>query len=122
AIYIRNIDDGLQIVEQILPFFTPDYTLEMNFIDVMNISHNVPIILDNVQMDTEYEGDATEVERRLIWTLHFTMQTTFYGPIESSGVIKETITNINNLVTDQGDQVNLVIANTPLGNFAIGET
>jgi hypothetical protein len=121
-IYIRNIDDGLQIVEQIFPFFGPDFTLTMDFIDEMNITRNVPIILNNVQMPTEYEGDATDVERRLIWTLNFTMMTNFYGPVNApGGPITETITNLIDLSTSPGDQLVLDTANTSLGNFAPGE-
>lgn len=121
-IYIRNIDDGLQIVEQILPIFNPDYSLTLDFIDEMGITRNAPIILDNVQMDTEYEGDAVETERRLVWTLNFTVQTTFYGPTTSAGPITEAIVNFDSYNTAPGTQVTLVTANTPLGGFTTGET
>lgn len=122
-IYIRNIDDGLQIVEQILPFFNPDYTITINYIDSMGITHNAPIIIDSVQMPNEFEGGADETERRLVWTIHFTMQTSFYGPISSGSIIRQTITNINYLSGSPLDEEALIFttANTPLGNFALGE-
>ncbi len=123
-IYIRNIDDGLQIIEQILPFFTPDYTLSMSFIDTMNITRNVPIILDDVNMSTSYEGDASSEERRLVWTLKFTMQTYLFGPVSQSGLIKTATANTYYYSLGVNDLAGVVLttANTPFGNFTIGET
>lgn len=123
-IYIRNIDDGLQIIEQILPFFTPDYTLTMSFIDEMNIVRNVPIVLDQVQMDTEFEGAATDTERRLVWTLTFTMQTYLFGPVSTGGIITTATANTIYFSTGAQDEAGVIlsIANTPFGNFSLGET
>ena len=122
-IYIRNIDDGLQIVEQILPYFNPDYTLTMSFIDEMSIVKNIPVILDTVQMDTQYEGAAEDTERRLVWTLNFTMQTYFYGPVYTGGIIKQATANTFYFADNAADQSALVLttANTPLGGFKLGE-
>jgi hypothetical protein len=123
-IYIRNIDDGLQILEQILPFFNPDYTLTMSFIDEMNIVRNVPLILNNAQIPTEFEGAANETERRLVWTLNFTMQTYLFGPVSSGPVI--TTATANTIYFSQGledeEALTLTTSNTPFGNFALGET
>ena len=123
-IYIRNVDDGLQILEQILPFFNPDYTLTMSFIDEMNIVRNIPLILNNTDIPTEFEGAASDVERRLVWTLNFTMQTYLYGPISSGKVITKATANVIyfSQSPEDKDAVVLTTANTPLGNFALGET
>ena len=123
-IYIRNIDDGLQIIEQILPFFNPDYTLTMNFIPSMNIVKNIPLTLNDVNMDNTWEGDAQSEERRLVWTLDFTLQSYLFGPTTTGGIIKTSTANIvyyNYSTTDQ-DELVLTTANTPLGNFMLGET
>ena len=128
-IYIRNIDDGLQIIEQILPFFNPEYTLTMDFVDIMGITKNVPLIIDNVNMNDTWEGDGTAEERRLVWTLNFTMQTYFFGPVSNGGgLIKTATVNLHSFgATTGGVQADLSVlqlttANTPRGNFAVGET
>jgi hypothetical protein len=123
AIYIRNIDDGLQILEQILPFFNPDYTLTMTFVDDMNIVRNVPLLLNNTQIPTEFEGAANETERRLVWTLNFTMQTYLFGPISTGGIIKTATANTIYFSQGANDQEALVLvtSNTPFGNFSLGE-
>lgn len=91
-IYTKNQDDGLQIVEQILPYFNPDYNLTLNAIPAMGIKNDLPIILDSVNYEDEYEGDFSQ-RRAIIWTLNFTMKLNFYGPINNQGIIRST--NIN---------------------------
>lgn len=87
--YTKNQDDGLQIIEQILPYFNPDYNLTLNAIPVMGIKNDLPIILDNISYEDEYEGDFTQ-RRAIIWTLNFTMKLNFYGPIIRQGIIRTT--------------------------------
>ena len=83
-LYVRNVEDGTQIIEQILPYFNPDYTVSINFIDNMETKRDVPVILNDVSYSQEYEGNAGTV-RYLIWTLNFSMKTYFYsGTSESS--------------------------------------
>lgn len=121
-IYVRNVEDGLQIVEQILPYFNPDYTLTMDFVDGMDIKKNVPITLDSVNIDSQYQGDAKSEERILIWTLNFTVQTYFFGPTYTGGIIKTATANTFFYADSSGSAVVLNVANTPLGNFMMGET
>lgn len=91
-VYTKNQDDGLQIVEQILPYFNPDYNLTLNAIPDMGIKNDLPIILDNISYEDEYEGDFSS-RRAIIWTLNFTMKLNFYGPVNRQGIIRST--NIN---------------------------
>ena len=91
-VYTKNQDDGLQIIEQILPYFNPDYNLTLNAIPAMGIKNDLPIILDNITYEDEYEGDFTQ-RRAIIWTLNFTMKLNFYGPINRQGIIRTT--NVN---------------------------
>lgn len=86
-IYVKNQEDGTKIIEQILPFFTPEWTPTVNIIPEMNISMDVPIILNSVGFEDVYEGAFTE-RRVIIWTLSFTMKTYFYGPVVSKPIIK----------------------------------
>ena len=83
----KNSDDALQIVEQILPYFQPDYTLTINDMADMGIKRDVPIILNDVSYEDNYQGDFTE-RRAIIYTLAFTSKFYLYGPVTSSSVIK----------------------------------
>ena len=91
-VYTKNQDDGLQIIEQILPYFNPDYNLSLNAIPAMGIKNDLPIILDSVNYEDEYEGDFSQ-RRAIVWTLNFTMKLNFYGPINNKGIIRTT--NVN---------------------------
>ena len=83
----KNSDDALQIVEQILPYFQPDYTLTLNDMADMGIKRDVPIILNSVGYEDNYQGDF-ESRRAIIYTLAFTLKFYLYGPVTSSSVIK----------------------------------
>ena len=83
----KQSDDALQIVEQILPFFQPDYTLTVNDMADMGIKRDVPIVLNSISYEDNYQGDF-ETRRALIYNLDFTAKFYLYGPVTSSGVIK----------------------------------
>lgn len=86
-IYVKNAEDGTKILEQILPFFTPDWTSTVNLIPEMNITMDIPVVLQNISVEDSYEGNF-EVRRALIWTLNFTLKGYIYGPIKKTAVIK----------------------------------
>ena len=91
----RNQDDGLQIIEQILPYFNPDYNLTLKAIPQLNITNDLPIILDTIGFEDDYEGEL--VNRRMItWTLSFTMKLNYYGPVNKQGIIRKVIANSYN--------------------------
>ena len=83
----KNSDDALQIVEQILPFFQPDYTLTINDMSDMGIKKDVPIILNSVDYEDSYQGDFV-ARRAIIYTMSFSTKFFLYGPVTSSKVIK----------------------------------
>ena len=93
SIYTRNIDDGTHIVEQILPFFNPDFTVSTNMIPDLGFLKDVPVILTHVANDIEYEGNQDSV-RYVHWTLTFTMKMYYYGPISYPKIIRSVYTNI----------------------------
>jgi len=76
-------DDALQLVEQILPYFQPQYNLTINLLSSINEKKDVPIILENVTMQDDYEGDYTS-RRVLLYTLRFTAKTYLFGPVSSA--------------------------------------
>ncbi len=86
-IMAKQSDDALQIVEQILPYFQPDYTLTLNDMADMGIKRDVPVILNGISYEDDYQGDFT-TRRALIYTLSFTAKFYLYGPVTSSKVIK----------------------------------
>jgi hypothetical protein len=94
-IYARNQDDGLQIIEQILPYFNPDYNLTLKAIPELNIQNDLPILLNTIGFEDDYEGDFV-TRRSVMWTLGFTVKLNFYGPINKQGVIKKVIANTFN--------------------------
>ena len=87
SILVKNTDDGLQIVEQILPYFQPDYTVTINTVPSMGDKRDVPIILTSVSQEDTYDGDF-ETRQSLSYTLEFTMKNYIYGPVTDSEVIR----------------------------------
>jgi len=83
----KQSDDALQIVEQILPYFQPDYTVTIKDNIEMDTKRDVPVILNSVSYEDDYEGDFTS-RRSIIYTLSFTTKFYLYGPVTSSKVIK----------------------------------
>ena len=90
----KNQEDALQIIEQILPTFRPEYTLAINTVPDMNIVHNVPIVLNDISVDDEYDGDF-QTRRFVIHTLDFTAKANIYGPVSRPGLIYHVDVNLN---------------------------
>lgn len=103
-VYVKNAEDGTKIIEQILPFFTPDWTATVNLIPEMNIAMDIPIILNNISMEDTYAGNFEE-RRAIIWTLNFTVKGWMYGPVVSKPIIK--IANTQFFVPSGGSQANV---------------
>ena len=83
----KQSDDALQIVEQILPYFQPDYALTINDMADMGITRDIPIVLGNIGYEDSYDGEFT-TRRALVYTLSFTTKFYLYGPVTSAKVIK----------------------------------
>ena len=83
----KNSDDALQIVEQILPYFQPDYTLTVNDMADMGIKRDVPIVLNSITYEDDYEGDFA-TRRSIIYSMSFTSKFYLYGPVTSTSIIK----------------------------------
>ena len=100
--YVRNADDGVQVMEQILPFFGPEWTNTVNLIPEMGIKLDIPTILNSMSIEDTYEGDY-ENRRALIYTYNFTMKCWFFGPVRApaneGGIIKRTILNFHSMDT-----------------------
>lgn len=107
-------DDGTQILEQILPFFVPEFTTTVNTIPDLNISMDIPTILNSTTIDDNFETEFPD-KRLIVWTLNFVMKGWVYGPIYSQGVIKRVIQNL--LIPSGGSEQCITIdqiGNTPV--------
>ena len=91
-ILVKNAEDGTQILEQILPYFTPEFTVTVNTIPDMNIKADVPILLNSSDVADEYEGDLS-ARRTITWTLSFTLKGFIYPNVTSGQVIKSIEVN-----------------------------
>lgn len=90
SIVSNNVTEALQIVEQILPYFQPEYTVAMKMIDSMEDTRDVPIVLNNVSYEDNYE-ESFDSRRIVQYTLNFTMKLYFFGPVTSGKVITKVI-------------------------------
>jgi|APFre7841882654_1041346.scaffolds.fasta_scaffold17106_4 hypothetical protein len=95
SLFTRNIEDATQVLEQILPFFTPDYTMTIDFMNSIGRTYDVPVILNSVTSSTEYEGTMDNT-RIITWELEFTAKSYIWPPINDAGIIKQIDVNLRN--------------------------
>ena len=93
SIFVKNADDGTQILEQILPYFKPEWNMTVNLVPDMNIKMDIPTVLNSVDFEDAYDGDF-QTRRAIIWNLNFTMRGYLYGPVSNQGVIKRVSVDI----------------------------
>lgn len=98
----KGTEDGLAIMEQILPLFAPEYNLNLNAIPEMNIKQDVPIILNNVTVQDDYEGDF-QTRRIVVHTFSFTAKVNLYGPIKSGKLITHVTTDVDTVTLGHGE-------------------
>lgn len=119
SLYIltKTQEDALQILEQILPTFTPEYTLTINAVPDMNVKLDIPIVLNSVTSSDEYDGDF-QTRRFVTHTLSFTLKTNLFGAVTGKKVIDEVFANIgqnedfsnpNRIYTAEGDSTTATI-------------
>ena len=86
--FTATAENGLQIIEQILPYFQPDYTVTVNVIPELGIKRDIPIILNDVSYEDTYDGEFNK-RRAVIYTLQFTAKTYLYGPMTKGKIIRK---------------------------------
>ena len=112
-ILVKNAEDGTQILEQILPYFTPEFTVTVNTIPDMGIKADIPIVLNSSSVADEYEGDLA-TRRTITWTLSFTLKGYIYPDIKSSSIIKTVEVNFRIPAT--------AVTTTDLSNYILMES
>lgn len=116
-VYAKTQDDALQIVEQIMPYFAPQYNLTITPISsIPNLKEDVPITLQSVDFADDFEGDVAS-RRTIIYTLTFEMKANFYGPIADKNVITKSIPKLDfdNKGIADSDYLTITITPTPNG-------
>lgn len=109
-IMVKNAEDGTKIIEQILPYFTPEWTATVNLMPDINGKYDVPIIFNDISTEDTYEGEFTQ-RRALIHTLTFTVKGYLFGPTRRSEIIKDIDVNIR--IPAYGQEVVANTLNTP---------
>ena len=112
----KTQEDAMQIIEQILPTFTPEYVLSVKVIDSMNVVQDIPIILNDVSVQDEYDGDF-QTRRFVTHTLTFNAKINLFGPKHVGEVIEHVEANLyqndednpSNIYTTDGDPITRVI-------------
>ena len=112
-IYTATSDDGLQIIEQILPYFQPDYTVTM-IMDrtYMDTKRDIPFILESVDYEDSYTGTLTD-RRRIIYTIKFTAKIYLYGPITTSAIIRNAEADMYSNTSDANPSRSQRVTVTP---------
>ena len=90
-IFVKNAEDGTQILEQILPFFTPEFTVTMNLVSSMTEKRDIPLVLNAVSSEDTYEGDYAS-RRSIIWTLSFLMKGFLYPNVVDNAKVITDVT------------------------------
>lgn len=94
----KTQEDALQIVEQILPYFNPEYTLSVKVIPETNTIMDIPVVLNSVSVQDDYEGDF-QTRRFVTYTLQFTMKVNVFGAVAGNGVIENTTVSVTGPAT-----------------------
>lgn len=94
SVMVKNAEDGTQIIEKILPFFTPDFTVTMKVLPSVGINLDIPIELMGVSSDDTYEGDFDTSRRVLTWDLRFLVKGYLFGPVSQTGYIANAEVNL----------------------------
>jgi hypothetical protein len=112
--FTASAEAGLQIIEQILPFFQPDFTVTVNAIPELDIKRDIPIVLNSVDYEDTYSGDFSQ-RRAVIYTLGFTAKTYLFGPASTQKVIKTTQTDtyMDTDTTNKAREMRITITPNP---------
>jgi hypothetical protein len=104
-VYVEHFDEGLQIIEQIVPFFSPYLNIPSKLVyDDMGIVDDVPVLLNDVSLEESYEGQF-EDKRVIMWNLSFTLKTNIFKPVKESDLIRQVETNVISTPTESSGEV-----------------
>ncbi len=113
--FFANNEDAMQVVEQIIPFFRPEWTQSLKLIPEIGDYYDIPTVLNDMSIEDTYENDFV-TRRAIIYTFNFTVKGYVFGPVSNKGVIKRTIVDItanqtaNPIGTEEGPQKRIVLS------------
>jgi hypothetical protein len=94
SVYTKSQDDGLQVVEQILPYFTPQYTVSVKpFSDIPSLTEDMPITIQAVTLEDNFDG-AIGDRRTIVYTLDFEVKLNLHGPLNETKIIRDVKENL----------------------------
>ena len=111
-IFTATAENGLQILEQIVPYFQPDYTVTINMIPDLNIKRDVPIVIGDINYEDNYDGDFN-TRRAVIYTINFTAKTYLYGPSTHQGVVRKVQSDLGSDPVNKAREERIVITPNP---------
>lgn len=125
-IYVKNAEDGTKIIEQILPFFTPDWTIGVKLLKNIPFEMNIPVILKNIFSTDTYDGEFTN-RRMIVWELDLSVKGYLFGPVKQAYSIQFIDNNViigdpstsNTIVASISVQPGLTSNGTPTSNSSI---
>lgn len=115
-VYVKNAEDGTKIIEQILPYFTPDFTVSANIIPEMETKMDIPVIMNSINQEDTYTEGFKE-RQAIIWTLDFVLKGYIYGPVKKSAIIK--FANTVMYVPSSVDNINNAPGNTQFYQYTV---
>lgn len=118
-IFVRNTEDGTQIIEQILPYFAPDYTLKVDFLSLDGLELDIPIVFNSISVDESSEGSPLET-RVIVWTLNFTVKAYLFSAAPEIDIITKVTANVHDdtFETSKYKKFNM---NNGFGDYKVGE-
>ena len=126
-IYAKSQDDALQVVEQIIPYFNPQYTLTIKPFptDYPDFKEDIPIIIQGVSFQDDFEGQL-DTRRTIIYALDFEMKVSFHGPISTSGIVRSAITDVYTIGTGLADSdiklETITVTPNPVGIIGLADS
>jgi hypothetical protein len=103
-VYAKSQDDALQVVEQVVPYFNPQYTLTIKPFpdDYPDFKEDIPIIIQGLAFSDDFEGQL-DTRRTIVYTMDFEMKVSFHGPIATSGIIRQADANLHDINSGLAD-------------------
>lgn len=126
-IYAKSQDDALQIVEQIIPYFNPQYTLTIKPFptDYPNFKEDIPIIIQGVSFQDDFEGQL-DTRRTIIYSLDFEMKVSFHGPIATTGIVRSAIADVYTMGSGLADSdiklETITVTPNPVGIIGLADS
>jgi hypothetical protein len=110
SVFTKNQDDGLQIIEQILPYFNPDFNITVNELPDLGVRRDLKIVLESVNYQDEWEG-GFDKRLSVIWDLNFTVKMNLYGYVQDANLIKKSIQKVytDNSLFEGGEPTNTLV-------------